>query len=86
MLIRDKAYTGNMVKINIHTHQIVNVLEPFCVNILYIPYSMSKDGQYLFCGYNLFEESIPGSSILNSHTKLVVMDIDGGNRREIVVE
>lgn len=86
MLIRDKAYTGNIVKINIHTHQIVNVLEPFCANVIYFPQSISTDGQYLLSGYNLFEESIPGSSILNRYTKLVVMDIDGGNRREIVVE
>jgi len=85
-LVQDKAYTGSIVKVNIHSHQVVHVLQPRCVNIIYYPYSISKDGRYLLCGYNLFEESIPGSSILNSYTKLVVMDIDGGNRREIVVE
>jgi hypothetical protein len=84
LLIHDQ--TGSIIKFHIHSHQIVSNLIPSCVNLRYVPNSLSTDGQYLFCGYNLFEESIPGSSILNSYTKLVVMDIDGGNRREIVVE
>lgn len=86
LLIQDKNHTGNIVKMNIHTHQVVNTIQPYCVNTSYVPYSLSPDGQFLFCGYNIFEESTPGSSLLNRYTKLVVMNLDGSNEREIVVE
>jgi dipeptidyl aminopeptidase/acylaminoacyl peptidase len=77
---------GDLVRLNIHTHQIVAVLKPSCKNKAYVPTSLSSDGQYLFAWLELFKESQPGSSILNRYTKLVVMDIDGGNEREIVLD
>jgi hypothetical protein len=86
----DHLYTatsaGDLVKLNIHTYQVVEVLKPACVNKTYVPTSHSNDGQHLLCGYNLFEEITPGSPLLNRYTKLVVMNLDGSNEREIVVE
>lgn len=78
--------SGDLVKMNIHTQQIVEVIKPACVNKDYFASSLSQDGQFLLCGYSINEESTPGSSLLNRYTKLVVMNLDGSNDREIVVE
>lgn len=76
---------GDLVRLNIHTHQI-SVHKPNCKNKTYIPTSVSADGQHIFAWLDFYEESQPGSPILNRYTKLVVMDIDGGNEREIVLD
>jgi len=78
--------SGDLVKLNIHTQQIVEVIKPACVNKDYAASSLSQDGQFLLCGYSINEESTPGSSLLNRYTKLIVMNLDGSNEREIVVE
>lgn len=86
----DHLYTatsaGDLVKLNIHTHQVVEILKPACVNKAYVPTMRSQDGQYLFSWLDFYEEIAPGSPLLNRYTKLVVMNLDGSNEREIVVE
>lgn len=77
---------GDLVKLNIYTHQVVEILKPACFNKAYVPESVSSDGRYLLCGYSINEETAPGSPLLNRYTKLVVMNLDGSNEREIVVE
>lgn len=78
--------SGDIVKLNIHTQQIVDVIKPACVNKDYAASSLSPDGQLLLCGYNINEETAPGSPLLKRYTKLVVMNLDDSNEREIVVE
>ncbi|GAB4403828.1 MAG: hypothetical protein OHK0039_03470 [Bacteroidia bacterium] len=64
----------------------MEVLKPACVNKAYVPTMRSQDGQYLFAWLDFYEEIAPVSPLLNRYTKLVVMNLDGSNEREIVVE
>jgi len=84
LLVSHKS--GDLVSLNIHTQQIVDVVQPTCVNKSYFASDINQDGKYLLCTYDIFEESTPGSSLLNRYTKLVVMNMDGSNVREIVVD